>query len=161
MKKHGIVYIFILVFILGALPILGEKGDRPKKIAIASDGETMDSQVGRQGARCQWLLFFDEDGELTETLENPYWQQRGSAGINCAELLADKKVTVFVARNIGNKMAAVLDESDITFISHSGTVEEALKDVLEFTSTSNTEKMEEPSMTEKTTERAEIHSATP
>lgn len=131
MKKHGIVFIFILVFILGGLPIIGEKGGQPKKIAIASDGETMDSQVGRQGARCRWLLFFDEDGELIEALENPYWQIRGGAGVNCAELLVDKKVTVFVASNVGNKMAAVLDENDITFISHSGTVEEALKDVLE------------------------------
>ncbi|MGD9346926.1 MAG: NifB/NifX family molybdenum-iron cluster-binding protein [Candidatus Aminicenantes bacterium] len=131
MKKTGIIFIFILVFILGAQPIIGENGDQPKKIAIASDGETTDSQVGRQGARCRWLLFFDEDGELTEALENPYWQQRGSAGINCAELLADKKVTVFIATNIGNKMAGVLDEKDITFISHSGTVEEALKEVLE------------------------------
>jgi predicted Fe-Mo cluster-binding NifX family protein len=131
MKKMRVGLIFITIFILGALPILGEKGEQPKKIAIASDGEAMDSQVGRQGARCRWLLFFDENGELMETLENPYWQQRGSAGVNCAELLADKKVTVFVANNIGNKMAAVLDESDITFISHSGTVEEALKEVLE------------------------------
>ena len=131
MKKTGAVCIFILVFILGALPIIGEKGDQPEKIAIASDGETMDSQVGKQGARCQWLLFFNEDGELTETLENPYWQQRGSAGISCAELLAEKKVTVFVAGNIGNKMAAVLDEKDIKFISHSGTVEDAIAHILE------------------------------
>jgi predicted Fe-Mo cluster-binding NifX family protein len=131
MKKTMAGLIFMTIFILGTVPTLIGRADQPKKIAIASDGETMDSQVGKQGARCRWLLFFDEDGELTETLENPYWQQRGSAGINCAELLADKKVTVFIATNIGNKMAAVLDEKDITFISHSGTIEEALKEVLE------------------------------
>jgi predicted Fe-Mo cluster-binding NifX family protein len=131
MKKTIAALIFMTIFIWGTVPILGGRAEQPKKIAIASDGETMDSQVGKQGARCRWLLFFDEDGELTEALENPFWQQRGSAGINCAELLADKKVTVFIATNIGNKMAAVLDESDITFISHSGTVEEALKEILE------------------------------
>jgi predicted Fe-Mo cluster-binding NifX family protein len=130
MKKTGTVFIFIMVFILVTIPILGEKADQLKKIAIASDGETMDSQVGRQGARSRWLLFFDEKGELTEAIENPYWQVRGSAGIDCAEWLVDKKVTIFVAGNVGNKMAEVLEDNNITFISHSGTVEEALKEVL-------------------------------
>ena len=131
MKKTGIEFVFLILLILGGLLILRGQKEQPKKIAIASDGETIDSQVAEQGARCRWFLFFDEKEQLTEVLENPYQQERGNAGIKCTELLSDNEVTVFVAGNVGNKMAAALERSDITFIAFTGTVEDAIKHVLE------------------------------
>lgn len=130
-KKAGTVFIFLIICILGGLLSLRGQEEQPKKIAIASDGETVDSQVVNQGARCHWILFFDEKGQLTEALENPYQQANREAGIKCAALLKDNNVTVFVAGNIGDKMAAALERSNIAFIAFTGTVEDAIKHVLE------------------------------
>jgi predicted Fe-Mo cluster-binding NifX family protein len=130
-KKTRAVFIVLSVFILGGLLIVGVQGKEQTKIAVASDGETIDSQVGKKAARCRWLLFFDDEGKLTETLENPYRDERGGAGTRCAKLLAENKITIFVVGFIGNKMAAALERSNITFVSFTGTVKEAVAHVLE------------------------------
>lgn len=133
MKQSCAILIFSIVFIFGGFAALSGQDERPTKIAIASEGETMESQVGNQAARCPWLLFFDEKGELTETMENPHREERGGAGIKCAKLLADNDITLFVAGFVGDKMADALEQHNITFISFSGTVEEAIAHVLKDT----------------------------
>jgi len=127
--KTGLI--FLSLFILGGLLILWGQEEQPKIIAIASDGETIDSQVGTQGARCSWFLFFDQKGQLTEALENPYQQADREAGLKCTELLADHEVTIFVAGKIGDKMAEALERKNIDFVAFSGTVKDAIKHVLE------------------------------
>lgn len=131
MKKTGIMFAFITIFIMGGLPLLSGSEEQTEKIAIASDGETIDSQVGYQGARSPWFLFFDQEGQLLEALENPHRYTRGNAGIKCAELLAEHEITVFVAGNVGEKMASALESNNITFIAFTGSVEDAIKHVLE------------------------------
>jgi len=124
---------FSLIFIFaaaGGLFLLGQQ-EQPEKIAIASDGETKESQVAEQGGRCDWFLFFNAEGELLETAENPYKNERGGAGVSSADFLADKKATVFVAGMVGGKMRDVLDSHEIEYISFSGTVEEALSHILQ------------------------------
>lgn len=133
MNRTKTIFIFLCIFICGGLIFSGTHEDQSAKIAIASDGKTLDSQVGEKAARCQWFLFFDEEGTLTETLENPYREEIGGAGISCAALLAENKVTIFVAGFVGNKMAAALENSQIAFISFTGSVKEAVAHVLEDT----------------------------
>ena len=131
MKKSCVIWVFAVILILGGFITLGGQEEKPTKIAVASEGETMESQVGSQGARCPWFLFFDGEGELTETLENPYKEKRGGAGTSCAKLLSDNDVTIFVAGFVGEKMAGALEQYDITFISFSGTVKDAVAHVLD------------------------------
>jgi predicted Fe-Mo cluster-binding NifX family protein len=131
MTKRKVAFVVLSVFILGGLLIVGAQGKEPIKIAIASDGETIDSQVGEKAARCPWFLFFNEEGTLTETLENPFREDIGGAGINCAKLLAEKEVTVFVAGYVGGKMADALEDGQIKFIAFTGSVKDAIAHVLE------------------------------
>jgi len=131
MKKPCAIWVFAVILILGGLITLSGQEEKPTKIAIASEGETMESQVGSQGARCPWFLFFNGKGELTETLENPHKEKMGGAGTSCAKLLADNNVTIFVAGFVGDKMAGALEQHNITYISFSGTVEEAVAHVLD------------------------------
>ncbi|MBN2246185.1 MAG: hypothetical protein JW755_10105 [Candidatus Aminicenantes bacterium] len=123
--------ILIFSFLLAAcFFILSGYENTPQKIAIAAKGETTDSQVESQGGRAQWLILFDDNGELIEALENPFYQEQSQAGAKSAEFLEKKNVTIFVAGNIGNNMARALDDFDITFISFTGTVEEAIAHVI-------------------------------
>jgi len=129
-KKSGIVIILFSLLASGGQAIHPAQRDRPLIIAVAADGDTVDAEVGGQGARSDWFFFFDEQGMLIETLENPFKQERGGAGIDCAELLAEKGATVFMAGNIGHKMSSALESDGIAFISFSGTVKEAVSHAL-------------------------------
>jgi predicted Fe-Mo cluster-binding NifX family protein len=131
MKIRTAAFVFLSLFIFGGLFTINGQESQRKKIAVASEGETIDSQVSSQGARCFWLLFFDEEGKLAEALENPYRQTRGGAGTECAGLLADHNATHFIAGHVGDKMAAALESRNIAFISFSGTVKDAVAHVLE------------------------------
>lgn len=128
LKKSGQLFL-ALVVLSGFFSLYGEE-PQPMKIAVASDGEALDSQVTNQGPRCSWFLLFDDSGELKETLENPYREQRGGAGVGSADLLAGKGVTIFVAGQIGSKMAAALENYGIAFVAFSGTVKDAVAHVL-------------------------------
>ncbi|MGB7295452.1 MAG: NifB/NifX family molybdenum-iron cluster-binding protein [Candidatus Aminicenantales bacterium] len=129
MKKAG--HIFLALIILGGWICLNGQEQQPVKIAVASEGEAVDSQVTNQGPRCSWFLLFDENGGLKEAIENPYREARGGAGVGCADLLAGKGVTVFVAGQVGGKMAAALENHGIAFVSFSGSVKDAVAHVLE------------------------------
>jgi len=120
----------LLLIASAAIPSSGA-GGAALKIAVACDGETLEAQVINKGARGQYLQFFDEKGDLLEVCENPYWEQVGSAGISCADFIAEKGATVFVAETVGSKMEEALDKNQITFKSFQGTVNEAVAFVLD------------------------------
>jgi predicted Fe-Mo cluster-binding NifX family protein len=129
--KKVINILAVLGFLIpGVFPLAAGQEEPTKKIAIASDGKTLDSHVETRGARSRHFLLFDEKGELTEILENPHRNASGGAGPRCAELLAEKKVTVLVAGNVGYKMADALKMRKIAYVEFAGTVKEAIEHVL-------------------------------
>ena len=131
MRKIGAGILTVgLVFLGGFLYLPGQE-DMPLQIAVASAGKTSDAQVSEQAARCPWLLFFDNHGQLREVLENPYQQAGGGAGLKCIELLTERKVSVFAAGRVGNKMAAALEQTGITFVPFKGTVGDAIRHILD------------------------------
>ncbi|MFO7867506.1 MAG: NifB/NifX family molybdenum-iron cluster-binding protein [Candidatus Aminicenantes bacterium] len=137
MKKAGMAVMLIIIFFAGTLMPFTGQGENPEKIAIASEGETIHSQVADQGPRGAWLLFFNQEGDLVEAVENPFQHERSQAGVRCAEFLAEKEVTVFVAGQAGPKMKQVLDSRNIDFMAFSGTVDDALAQALKKDAVSN------------------------
>jgi predicted Fe-Mo cluster-binding NifX family protein len=127
MKKVAVVLCSILLVV--PLSIAGQ--DRTDKIAIASEGKTIDSSVGGKAARCKHFLIFDEEGKLKDVLDNPYKDAPSGAGAMTADFLADKGVQLLVAGNIGQKMITALKANKIAHLQFSGTVEDALQHALE------------------------------
>ncbi len=126
-KRAGIVLLSLII--LGGFFVPNASAEKPVKIAVASEGKSMDSQVSKLGGRCSWFLFFDEEGTLEETVKNPY--QKGSqAGIKSTKFLKSHKVTVFVAEKIGEKMREAIESGDIDFVFFSGTVQEAVNEAI-------------------------------
>ncbi len=121
----------LLLIASAAIPSSGAGGEPALNIAVACDGETLEAQVVNKGPRGRYLQFFDEKGDLLEVCENPYWEQVGSAGVSCADFIAEKGATVFVAGMVGSKMEEALDRNQITFISFQGTVNEAVAFVVD------------------------------
>ena len=106
-------------------------GEEKVVIAVASDGETLKAAVSDVAARCPYFLIVDNKGTLLEAVENPYKDNKGSAGAAAANFLAEKNVTIVIAGNFGNKMKDALETNEIAFFEFEGIVEDAIQKVLE------------------------------
>jgi len=95
------------------------------KIAVASEGETLDSEISQRGGRAQYYLII-ENKKIVEVIKNPFAMGSGGAGFSVAYMLADKKVDLVVAGNVGGNMVSALNEKGLKFKEASGKVEEVL-----------------------------------
>ena len=95
------------------------------KIAVASEGRTVDSSVSAWGGRAPYYLIF-EDKELKEVWVNPFSRGGGGAGWSVAHMLAEKGVEKVILANIGPNMEVALQEKGIQVEIASGPVKEIL-----------------------------------
>ena len=95
------------------------------KIAVASEGKDLDSEVSDRGGRASFYLVF-EDKKLIETIKNPFASGGGGAGFSVAYMLADKKVGLVIAGKVGGNMVSALKEKNIEFKEMSGKVSEVI-----------------------------------
>ena len=101
------------------------------KIAIATINKKEKSKISSRGGRAPYFLIFNENGELIESVSNPFAVGGGGAGIAVARMLADKKVDIVVANAIGNNMAGALEESGIKYYEKSGIAKEVVQEVID------------------------------
>lgn len=93
------------------------------KIAIASEGKDVESEVSEKGGRAPYYLVF-ENKELIETIKNPFAAGSGGVGFSVAHILADKSVELVVAGKFGGNMESVLKDKEIEFKEFVGKVKE-------------------------------------
>ena len=91
------------------------------KIAIASEGKELNSEISSRGARAPFYLIF-ENKKLVEVLKNVFAVGGGGAGFSVAHMLADKKVNLVVSEKVGGNMIGALKEKGIKFKEASGKV---------------------------------------
>ena len=71
------------------------------KIAVSSTGPTLDDTVEPRFGRCAYFLIVDPDSLDFEPIENPNIALGGGAGIQSAQLMANKGVSVVLTGNCG------------------------------------------------------------
>ncbi len=98
------------------------------KVAIASEGEDINSNISDMGGRAPYYLIFDNK-ELIEKIKNPFAVGGGGAGWSVAYMLAEKGVELVIAGKFGPNMESALNEKSIKFKESSGTVKEALDSI--------------------------------
>ncbi|MCE5311736.1 MAG: hypothetical protein LLF86_01135 [Nitrospiraceae bacterium] len=101
------------------------------KTAIASPGKTITDPVSTLAGRAPYFQIFDSTGKLIETIENPYKNSRGGAGIAVADFLAKKGVSKIAAGTFGPMMISAMESKKISYIEFKGSVEQALKYILD------------------------------
>jgi predicted Fe-Mo cluster-binding NifX family protein len=106
-------------------------GEENLVVAVASDGDTLKAAVSETAGRCPYFLIFDSKGILLESVENPYKDAKGSAGVSAANILAEKNVTIVVAGKCGSKMKDALEAHEIAYFKFEGMAEDAVKKILE------------------------------
>ena len=101
------------------------------KIAIATINKKEDSKISSRGGRAPYFLIFNENGELLESVSNPFAIGGGGAGISVAQMLADKKVDVVVAEVIGGNMRSALEERGVKYYEKRGVAKEIVQEIID------------------------------
>jgi predicted Fe-Mo cluster-binding NifX family protein len=83
------------------------------KIAIASSGKTLESQVDPRFGRCPYFLIIDSETEDFEVFENTAGQVPRGAGISAAQIIVDKGAGAVIAGNFGPNAINVLGASEV------------------------------------------------
>ena len=98
------------------------------KIAITSEGPTLDAAIDPRFGRCKYFLIFDTATENFETVENSHAQASGGAGIQAGQSMVSKGVSVVLTGHVGPNALQVLQPAGIKICNGvSGKVSEAIE----------------------------------
>ena len=92
-------------------------------MAIASEGESEDSEISTRAGRAPFYLIF-EDGELVEKWKNPFSRGGGGAGWSVAYKMHEKDVGKLFAGRFGGNMKQALEEKGIDYEEGEGKVKD-------------------------------------
>ena len=91
------------------------------KIAVASEGKNIESEISLNGGRAPYYLIF-EDKKLIETIKNPFAMGGGGAGWSVAKMLSEKKANLVIVGKIGSNMETALKQKSIKIKIASGNI---------------------------------------
>jgi predicted Fe-Mo cluster-binding NifX family protein len=98
------------------------------KVAISATGKDLHSQLDPRFGRSQYFIFIDPDTMAFEATENEGLMASGGAGVQAAQLIAQKGAKALITGNLGPNAASALSASGIkVYLVPGGTV----KDVIE------------------------------
>ena len=89
------------------------------KLAVASEGNDLESEISSKGGRAPYYLVFENE-KLLEKIKNPFAIGSGGAGWSVAYMLAEKKVELVIAGQVGKNMELALKEKGIKFKEETG-----------------------------------------
>jgi len=75
--------------------------EKKTRIAVSSTGPTLEDTVESRFGRCAYFLIIDPESMDFEAIENPNIALGGGAGIQSAQLMASKGVSVVLTGNCG------------------------------------------------------------
>ena len=97
------------------------------KVAITSQGDSVDAQVDLRFGRCAYFIIIDPETEEAEAVSNPSADAMGGAGPQAAQIIADKGAEVVITGNVGPNAFRTLRAANIRiYQAAAGTVKETL-----------------------------------
>ena len=98
------------------------------RIVVTSTGPDLDAVVDPRFGRCQFFVFVETDDMAVEAMENPNIALGGGAGIQSAQLIADKGAAVVLTGNCGPNAYQTLAAAGLqVIVGVSGSVREAVE----------------------------------
>ena len=98
------------------------------KIAISTNGSTLDAEVDPRFGRCQYFIVANPETMEFEAVDNSSAMAAGGAGISAAQMIADKGVKTVLTGNCGPNAYQVLSSAGIQVITGAaGTVKDAIE----------------------------------
>jgi predicted Fe-Mo cluster-binding NifX family protein len=98
------------------------------KIAISATGKDLHCQVDPRFGRCQYFILIDPESMEFEALENAGSMASGGAGVQAAQLVAQKGANALITGNLGPNAASALSASGIkVYLVPGGTVRDVIE----------------------------------
>lgn len=98
------------------------------KVCVSSQGSTLENQIDPRFGRCAFFIFVDTDSLEFEAIENPNIAAMGGAGVQSAQLVAEKGVNYVFTGNCGPNAYSILNAAGINVITGAtGSVREAIE----------------------------------
>jgi predicted Fe-Mo cluster-binding NifX family protein len=98
------------------------------KVCITSAGPDLDSEMDPRFGRCQYFIFVAPESLELEAVENPNVGAAGGAGIQAAQLVANKGVEAIITGQVGPNAFTTLQAAGIKIlIGVSGKVREVVE----------------------------------
>ena len=83
------------------------------KIAITSQGNTLNSQIDSRFGRCTYFGIYDTDTKKTEFIPNPAKEASDGAGPAAVQFVAKQGVSKIIAGEFGGKIQSLLQSLNI------------------------------------------------
>ena len=99
-------------------------------IAVASNGNSLSSNISSKASRCNYYIFIDENGKTLEVLQNPHKDVMGGASSKLIDMIQNKKVSHLVASSFGSKLIASLNSHNIKYTIYEGKISTFIKNVI-------------------------------
>jgi len=97
------------------------------KIAVTASGTDLDSEVDPRFGRCANFIFIDTETDEFEAVPNESVAAGGGAGVQSAQLVADKGAAVVLTGNCGPNAFRTLQAAEIeVIVGVSGAVRDAV-----------------------------------
>ena len=106
-----------------------EKTKSFQKIAISSEGNTLESMIDQRFGRCKYFLVIEvENNKIKDVkaVENQGALQGHGAGIRAAQQVGEMRVKEIITGQLGPNATNVLEQLGITVYHASGTVKNAV-----------------------------------
>lgn len=98
------------------------------KICVTAQEDNLDSLVDPRFGRAKFFIFIDSETLDFQAVENPNVDGMGGVGIQSAQFLIDKEVSVLLTGNVGPNAFNVLNSAGIKIVSN---LSSTVKDVVE------------------------------
>lgn len=86
------------------------------KIAMASNGNTLEATIASSFGRCAWFIIYDTENGAMEFFPNPNKDLEEHAGQAAVELIASRGVSKIISGEFGSKIKPLLDSMNIQMI---------------------------------------------
>ncbi|NSW44372.1 MAG: NifB/NifX family molybdenum-iron cluster-binding protein [Bacteroidales bacterium] len=100
------------------------------RVAIASTGNTLDSNICQQFGRCEYFIIYDTESKATEFIPNPFKDLAEGSGQAALKLVTSRKVSKIISGDFGIKIKPTIDRLKIQMIVLKD-VEKKINDIID------------------------------
>ncbi|MBP6978215.1 MAG: NifB/NifX family molybdenum-iron cluster-binding protein [Bacteroidales bacterium] len=86
------------------------------KIAITSQGSSLESFIDQRFGRCSYFIVYDTESKAMEFIPNPNRDVENGAGPASVQLVASRNVSKIISGEFGIKIKSLLDSLKIQMI---------------------------------------------